>query len=63
MAAGTLGVVRAKLLKVRPSSPVLIVTQTVRLGSRSLYPAEIILRTEAGPLDIAHFPGRGHLPA
>lgn len=61
LTAGTPGVVRAKLLKIRPTSPVLIVTQTVHLGSRPLYLAKIILRPEAGPLEISHAAGRGHL--
>jgi len=63
LTAGTPGSVRAKLLKIRPSSPVLIVTQTVQLGSRPLYLAKVILRPEAGPLEISHTVGRGHLSA
>ncbi|PXA67119.1 GntR family transcriptional regulator [Cryobacterium arcticum] len=63
LAAGTPGVVRAKLLKIRPTSPVLIVTQTVRLGSRPFYLAKVVLRPEAGPLEISHSAGRGHLSA
>jgi GntR family transcriptional regulator len=57
LAAGTPGTVRAKLLQIRPTSPVLIVTQTVRVGSRPLYLAKVILRPDAGPLEISH---RGH---
>ena len=57
--AGTPGVVRAKLLRIRPSSPVLIVTQTIHLGSRPLYLSKVILRPEAGPLEIGHALGRG----
>lgn len=60
LAAGTAGVVRAKLLKIRPTSPVLILTQTVHLGSRPLYLSKVILRPEAGPLQISHSAGRGH---
>jgi GntR family transcriptional regulator len=63
LTAGTPGVARAKLLKIRPTSPVLIVTQTVHLGSRPLYLAKVILRPEAGPLEISHSAGRGHLSA
>ena len=61
LTVGTPGVVRAKLLKIRPTSPVLIVTQTVHLGSRPLYLSKVILRPEAGPLEISHSTGRGHL--
>ena len=61
LTAGTPGVVRAKPLKIRPTSPVLIVTQTVHLDSRPLYLAKVILRPEAGPLEITHSTGRGHL--
>ena len=60
LTAGTPGVVRAKLLKIRPTSPVLIVTQTVHLGSRPLYLSKVILRPKAGPLEISHSGGRGH---
>jgi GntR family transcriptional regulator len=60
LTAGTPGVVRAKLLKTRPASPVLIVTQTVHLGSRPFYLSKVILRPEAGPLVISHAAGRGH---
>lgn len=60
LTAGTPGVVRAKLLNIRPTSPVLIVTQTVRLGSRPLYLAKVVLRPEAGPLEISHTVARGH---
>jgi GntR family transcriptional regulator len=60
LTAGTPGVVRAKLLNVRPASPVLIVTQTVHLGARPLYLAKVILRPEAGPLEISHSVARGH---
>jgi GntR family transcriptional regulator len=60
LTAGTPGVVRAKLLKIRPTSPVLIVTQTVQLASRPLYLSKVILRPEAGPLEISHSAGRGH---
>jgi DNA-binding GntR family transcriptional regulator len=63
LTAGTPGVVRAKLLKIRPTSPVLIVTQTVHLGSRPLYLSKVILRPEVGPLEISHSAGRGHLAA
>ncbi|MFG6476912.1 GntR family transcriptional regulator [Microbacterium sp. P06] len=63
LTAGTPGAVRAKLLNIRPTSPVLIVTQTVHLGSRPLYLSKVILRPEAGPLEISHSAGRGHLPA
>lgn len=63
LTAGTPGAVRAKLLAVRPTSPVLIVTQTVHLGARPLYLAKVVLRPEAGPLEISHPAGRGHLPA
>ena len=59
LAAGTPGAIRAKLLGIRPTSPVLIVTQTVGLGSRPLYLAKIILRPEAGSLEITHTAGRG----
>jgi GntR family transcriptional regulator len=59
--AGTPGVIRARLLKIRPASPVLIVTQTVHLGSRPLYLSKVILRPDAGPLEISHAAGRGHL--
>jgi len=59
LTAGTPGVVRAKLLGIRPTSPVLIVTQTIALGSRPLYLSKIILRPEAGPLEISHSAGRG----
>lgn len=52
--AGTPGTVRAKLLQIRPSSPVLIVTQTIHLGARPLYLSKVILRPEAGPLEIGH---------
>lgn len=58
LTAGTPGVVRAKLLKIRPTSPVLIVTQTVHLGSRPLYLSKVILRAEAGPIEISHSVGR-----
>lgn len=58
---GTPGVVRAKLLQIRPSSPVLIVTQTIHLGSRPLYLSKVILRPEAGPLEIGHTGGRSRL--
>ena len=58
LTAGTPGAVRAKLLAIRPTSPVLIVTQTVHLGSRPLYLAKVILRPEAGPLEITHSAGR-----
>jgi GntR family transcriptional regulator len=61
LTAGTPGVVRARLLKIRPTSPVLIVTQTVHLGSRPLYLSKVILRPEAGPLEISHAAGRGRL--
>lgn len=54
LTVGTPGTARAKLLKIRPTSPVLIVTQTVQLGSRPLYLAKVILRPEAGPLKISH---------
>ena len=57
LTVGTPGVVRAKLLTIRPTSPVLIVTQTVRLGSRPLYLSKVILRPEAGPLEISHSAG------
>ena len=60
LTAGTPGLVRAKLLKIRATSPVLIVTQTVQLGSRPLYLAKVILRPEAGPLEISHSAGRGY---
>ncbi|WP_430591892.1 GntR family transcriptional regulator [Humidisolicoccus flavus] len=60
LTAGTPGVVRAKLLQVRPTSPVLIVTQTVHLGTRPFYLSKVILRPEAGPLEISHAAGRGH---
>ena len=63
LTAGTPGVVRAKLLTIRPTSPVLIVTQTVHLGTRPLYLSKVILRPEAGPLKITHSAGRGHLSA
>lgn len=63
LTAGTPGVVRAKLLKIRPTSPVLIVTQTVRLGSRPLYLSKVILPPEAGPLEISHSAARGRLRA
>lgn len=63
LTAGTPGVVRAKLLTIRPTSPVLVVTQTVHLGSRPFYLSKIVLRPEAGPLEISHSAGRGHLPA
>lgn len=63
LTAGTPGVARAKLLEIRPSSPVLIVTQTVHLGSRPLYLAKVILRPEAGPLEVNHSAGRAHLSA
>ncbi|WP_172592198.1 GntR family transcriptional regulator [Subtercola boreus] len=59
LSVGTPGVVRARLLGMRPTSPVLIVTQTVHLSSRPLYLAKIILRPEAGPLEIRHTAGRG----
>ncbi len=59
---GTPGVVRAKLLQIRPSSPVLIVTQTIHLGSRPLYLSKVILRPEAGPLEIGHSHGRSRAP-
>lgn len=60
---GTPGVVRAKLLQIRPSSPVLIVTQTIHLGSRPLYLSKVILRPEAGPLEIGHTLGRSRASA
>jgi GntR family transcriptional regulator len=60
---GTPGVVRAKLLTIRPTSPVLIVTQTVHLGSRPLYLSKVLLRPEAGTLEISHSAGRAHLSA
>ncbi|MEA9984290.1 MULTISPECIES: GntR family transcriptional regulator [Subtercola] len=63
LSVGTPGVVRAKLLKIRPTSPVLIVTLTVHVGSRPLYLAKVILRPEAGPLEIAHSAARGHSSA
>jgi GntR family transcriptional regulator len=63
LTAGTPGVARAKLLAIRPTSPVLIVTQTVRLGARPLYLSKVILRPEAGPLEISHATARGRLPS
>jgi GntR family transcriptional regulator len=63
LSPSTPGVVRAKLLTIRPTSPVLIVTQTVRLGSRPFYLSKVILRPEAGPLEITHSAGRRHLSA
>jgi GntR family transcriptional regulator len=63
LTAGTPGAARAKLLNIRPTSPVLIVTQTVHLGPRPLYLSKVILRPEAGPLEISHSAGRGHLSA
>jgi len=58
LSVGTPGGVRAKLLTIRPTSPVLIVTQTVHLGSRPLCLSKVILRPEAGPLEISHSAGR-----
>lgn len=63
LAAGAPGVARAKLLNIRPTSPVLIVTQTVHWSSRPLYLSKVILRPEAGPIEINHAAGRGHLTA
>jgi GntR family transcriptional regulator len=60
---GTPGVVRAKLLQIRPSSPVLIVTQTIHLGTRPLYLSKVILRPEAGPLEIGHSLARSRATA
>jgi GntR family transcriptional regulator len=54
LAVGIPGAARAKLLGVRPSSPVLIVTQSIHLGSSPLYLAKVILRPEAGPLEVSH---------
>lgn len=59
LTVGTPGAARAKLLGIRPTSPVLIVTQTVQLGSRPLYLSKVILRPEAGPLEVSHSVGRG----
>lgn len=59
LTAGTPGVIRAKLLRIRPASPVLIVTQSVQLDSRPLYLAKVILRPEAGPLQVSHSAWRG----
>ena len=56
---GTPGVARAKLLDVRPSSPVLIVTQTLQLDARPFYLSKLLFRPEAGPLEIGHTTGRG----
>lgn len=61
LTAGTPGAVRARLLTIRPTSPVLIVTQTVHVGSRPVLLSKIILRPEAGPLEISHSAARGHL--
>jgi GntR family transcriptional regulator len=60
LTAGTPGVARAQLLDIRPASPVLIVTQSISLGSRPLYLSKVILRPEAGPLEISHSAARGH---
>ena len=60
LTAGTPGAVRAKLLKIRSASPVLIVTQMIHLGSRPLYLSKVLLRPEAGPLEISHSVGRGY---
>lgn len=62
LTAGTPGAVRARLLSIQPSAPVLIVTQTVQLGARPFYLSKVILRPEAGPLEISHSAGRGHVP-
>lgn len=59
LTSGTPGAARAKLLGIRPSSPVLIATQTIQLGARPLYLSKVILRPEAGPLEISHSIGRG----
>lgn len=59
LTAGTPGAVRAKLLDIRPASPVLIATQSVLLSARPLYLSKVILRPEAGPLEISHQAGRG----
>ncbi len=60
LTAGAAGAVRAKLLMTKATSPVLIVTQRVHLASRPLYLSKVILRPEAGPLEISHIAGRGH---
>ena len=57
--AGAPGAVRAKLLAIRPTSPVLIVTQTVHRGPRPLCLSKVILRPEAGPLEVSHSAARG----
>lgn len=60
LTAGTPGVVRAKLLTIQSTAPVLIATQRVHVESRPFYLSKVLLRSEAGPLEISHSSGRGH---
>ncbi|MHA7209668.1 GntR family transcriptional regulator [Arthrobacter sp. MDT1-65] len=59
LTAGTPEVLQAKSLRIRPTSPVLNVMQTVHLGSQPFYLAKIVLPPETGPLEINHPTGRG----
>lgn len=57
VAANVVGPTRGKLLGVSPTSPVLILTQTARVGDRPAYLAKCIVSTEVGHLQIIQTSG------
>lgn len=57
---GSPGRARAQLLRVRPTDPVLVVTQTLTVDGRALYLSKLILSAAAGTLSLNHSNGAEH---
>ncbi len=56
---GTVGAVRGRLLGLRPSDPILLVSQTIFIGDKPLYLAKHVVSAKAGHLSVMQTPSLG----